>query len=116
MRIAWLVRLLMVDAVRRDPENRAAFQSQSSADGEEVLEGLRNVIRTMRMQPVIAQADPEANRHPVNGHGDKHDLPTEHEERGDCAYVKQSKNNSADPIRPVVPMQCDNLVTHGCSL
>ena len=38
VRIGVLVGMLMVDAMRGDPEDRPAFERQRAADGEEILE------------------------------------------------------------------------------
>ena len=53
------VRVLMVDAVRRDPEDRAALERERGAPGQEVLDRFRCLVATVRQQPVIAHADPQ---------------------------------------------------------
>ena len=65
VRIAVAVGVLVVDAMRRDPENRPALERQRPADGQEVLEGLRRLVAAMGVQPVVAQADAEADGEPV---------------------------------------------------
>ena len=69
VRIAVVVGVLVVDAVRRHPEDRPALERQRAADRQEVLEGLRRLVAAVRVQPVIAQADAEPDGHPVQRRG-----------------------------------------------
>src|SRR5579864_1822263 len=57
MGVAGMVGLLVVNPMGRDPENGAALQSEGSAEREEVFEGEWDFIRTVGMQPVVAQTD-----------------------------------------------------------
>ena len=59
VRIAFLIRLLMMDAMRRDPEDRSAFERERAADREEVLDELGGLVAAVREQPVIRHADAE---------------------------------------------------------
>jgi hypothetical protein len=48
VRIAFYVSILVMDAVRRHPEKRAAFQRQRGAEGNEIFEpfiGLEAAVR-----------------------------------------------------------------------
>jgi hypothetical protein len=42
----------------------------------------------VRQKPVVRHSDPEAKRHPVENEGNSDRFPTEEEQRGDCARVK----------------------------
>src|SRR6266567_7274540 len=79
MRIARQVRLCVVNAVSAHPKHWASFKSKGAADRKEVLQPERALIRLVRMQAVIAQADAPADRHPVQHHCHKKRLPTKHE-------------------------------------
>src|SRR5271155_2833945 len=71
MRIAFVIRKLMMNAVRRHPEYRPAFKRQRRAPGQKIFHPLRSLVSAMRQQPVIAHPDPEAARYPPQEYGDK---------------------------------------------
>jgi hypothetical protein len=60
MRIAILVGILMMNAMRRHPENRSALQRQRGTDRQKIFDPLRSLIPTMREQAVIRHADAQA--------------------------------------------------------
>ena len=60
MRIAFVIGMLVVNAVRGDPEDRSALKRERAADREEVLDPLRRLVAAVRQQAVIAHADAEA--------------------------------------------------------
>ena len=66
VRIAVLVGVLMMDAVRRDPEDRPAFERERPAQRQEVLDRFRGLEPAVGQQPVIADADAEADHDPVD--------------------------------------------------
>ena len=59
VRIAFLIGLLMMDAMRRDPEDRTALERERAADREKVLNELGRLVAAMRQQPVIRHPDAE---------------------------------------------------------
>jgi len=79
VRIARFVGVLVMDAMRADPGNGAAFERQCSANREEIFERQRYHEGTMSVQAMVAQADPEAGTHPVQYRSLKKNLPTEKE-------------------------------------
>src|SRR5690348_1049333 len=62
--VAFFIRVLVMLAVRGDPENRSAFECQCSASGQEIFDPFWGLIATMREQPVIAHANSKASRNP----------------------------------------------------
>src|ERR1700730_17736257 len=64
MWIAFFVRILMVHAMRGDPENRPAFECQRAAGGQEILNPFRRFESAMREQAMITHADAETSRNP----------------------------------------------------
>src|ERR1035438_9445780 len=60
VRIAVFVRELVMNAMRGYPENRAAFERQGRAPGEEVLHPLGRFVTAMGEQAMVAHADAEA--------------------------------------------------------
>ena len=67
--------ILMVNPVRRHPENRSAFERQGRAPGQEILHPLWRLVSTMGQQPVIAHADSQAARNPPQENGDEKCFP-----------------------------------------
>ena len=59
VRIAFAIRVLVMDAMRRDPEDRPAFERQRAAPREDVLDPLVGLVAPVGQQPVIAHADAE---------------------------------------------------------
>ena len=59
VRIAFAIGVLVVDAVRGDPEDRSAFEREGAAPGQEVLDPLVGLIAAMCQEAVIGHADAE---------------------------------------------------------
>ena len=59
VRIAFSIRMLVVDSMGRDPENWTAFERQRSAPREEVLHWPIGLVSAMGQQAVIPHADAE---------------------------------------------------------
>src|SRR6266478_2665393 len=90
MRIAFLIRMLVMDAMRSDPENRSAFEGQRGTCGQDVLDPFRSLVSAMSKQPVVAHADAQASGNPPQEHRNQESFPGEKEERRDGAHVKQA--------------------------
>ena len=101
MGVALLVRKLMMNAVRRYPENRAALERQRGTPGEEIFHPLRRLISAMRQQPVIAHADAKAAGNPPKKNGYEERLPGKEKERRNGARMKQDHGGSRAPIEAV---------------
>src|SRR6185437_16159153 len=101
MRIAELIRFMMMNPVDGYPENRAAFERQSSADCEEVFEPLWHLVGPVRVQPVIAQADAKTGGHPVQTKRHSETGPTKHEQRGNRADMQDHQDNDGNPVQSV---------------
>jgi hypothetical protein len=98
MRVAVLVGVLVVHAVRRHPEDGAPLERERAAHREEVLECFRCLVAAVRMQPVIPEADTKADGHPVQDEGDEDIGPREEEERGNGAHMEQRHEDGRDPV------------------
>lgn len=96
--IAFLIGIAMVNAMRGDPENGAAFQGQRGADGESVLKPFGDFVSAMSKEPVIAHANSQASGNPPQEQGDEESLPREKEKGGNGADVEQGHEESSDPI------------------
>ena len=64
VRVAFFIRILVMLAVRGDPENRSAFERESCAGGQEIFDPFRRFVAAMGEQPVIAHANSKASRNP----------------------------------------------------
>ncbi len=90
MRIAFLVRILMMDAMRSDPGNGAAFERERPADSQEILHPLGSLVAAVGEQAMIAHADPEAAGNPPHDDGQDQCFPGEEE---DSAKGREMKPN-----------------------
>jgi hypothetical protein len=84
------------------PQERASFQSRNAANREKVLKPLGCRVGAMGEQPVITYPEPQSPRHPVQKDGDEQRMPSEEEERRDCANVKQHQDRSDLPVQPIL--------------
>src|SRR5579863_2520674 len=91
MRVAGLVGVLMMDAVRRHPADGTTLQSQGPADGQQILDPLRRLVAAVRKQSVVTHPDAQALRHPPQKQRKRQRLPTEYEQGSDGADVEQAK-------------------------
>src|SRR5579859_5123377 len=97
MWIAFFISVLMVQPMGRDPGHGAAFKGQCAADAQNILNPLGCFVSAMREQAVVAHADAEASGDPPQEHRERQRLPTEHEERSNCADMEQNHEKSCDP-------------------
>src|SRR5712692_7838888 len=77
MWIAFLIRKLMMNAMRGHPENGSAFEGQCRADRKEVFHPFWRLVSAMSQQPVIAHANAQAPRNPPQEHRKEKSLPGE---------------------------------------
>jgi hypothetical protein len=96
VRIAFHVSILVMDAMRRYPEKRAAFQSQRGAERNEIFEPLIGLETTVRKQPVVSNANAKAAGNPPQKQRDEKGLPGKHEKRCDRAYVECDHEKSGE--------------------
>ena len=97
MRIEVGVGMLMMFAMGRDPEQRAAFECERRADGEEIFDGFRRFIRPVREQPVIGHADAERERNVIRNTENGEPGPCELKERPHRADVEKRHEKSGRP-------------------
>src|SRR5438132_11874631 len=75
MRVAGLVSMRMMDAMRRDPLNRTTFDRQHATGHEEIFNHFRHFVTTMSDKPVKAHADTKTASNPVKNHCADHRPP-----------------------------------------
>ena len=98
VRVAFLVGVLMVDAVGGDPEDGSAFKREGAAHGDEVLDPLGGAVAAVRQQAVIGHADADVDGEEVHDDEGGEVLPGEEEERGDGADVEEAHDDGGDPV------------------
>ena len=97
MRITHLVGVLVMDAVDRRPEDRSTLKRHRATHCEEIFEPSRNLIGPMRMESVVAHADPPAATNPVKHHCDNDGIPRREEQCGDSKDVKNYHHRRRHP-------------------
>ena len=98
VRVAFVVGVLMVDAVGGDPEDGSAFKRHGSAGGDEVFEPAGNAVAAMGEQAVVGHADADVDGEEVRDGEGGEVLPGEAEERGDGADVEEAHDDGGDPV------------------
>ena len=98
VRIAVVIRVLMMDAVRGHPEDRPALERERAAGGEEVLHPLGRLVSAVRQQAVVAHADAPAARDVPEEGGGGDRAPVEVEERGDGTDVVNRHCDDGHPV------------------
>ena len=98
MRVALLIRELMVNAVGSNPEDRPAFKRKRSASGKEIFHPLGSLISAMGQQAMVAHSDSEAAGNPPEKRSKNQILPTEEEQSGDSSDVEHRHKERCDPI------------------
>jgi hypothetical protein len=96
VRIAFNVSILVMDAVRRYPEEWAAFESQRGAEGNEIFKPLIGLESAVREQPVICNANAKAPGNPPQKQRDEKGLPRKHKKRSDRANVECNHKKSGE--------------------
>ncbi len=98
VRVAFMVGVLMVDAVRCHPEDRATLEGECAADRQEVLHPLRGLVAAVGQQAVIRHADPEAAGDKPHDHRGQHRAVIDEEECGDGTDVERRHRGDGDPV------------------
>ena len=99
VRIPLLVRLLVMNAMRGNPENRATFQSHRTTDAEEVIQPFRHLIGAVGMETVISHPDSASDAEPVQARGNSNRFPIPIEkDRNDGKNMKSGKPGSGQPV------------------
>ena len=98
MRVAILVRILMVNTMSRRPEDRAALKRHRGADRKEVLEHSRGFIRPVGVEAVISHPDSPADADPVQENCNRNRLPSGVKESRHGKNVEDHHRDHRDPV------------------
>jgi len=102
MRVAFLVRVLMMNTMRGYPGNGAAFDGQRAAGGEEVFDQLWRFVAAVREQTMVAHADAEAASDPPHDDGENNCLPGDEENGSEGGRVQGQHEEGDAPIDRLV--------------
>jgi hypothetical protein len=100
--IAFLVRELMMNAMRSYPEDRSTFESERGAQRQKILNPLWSFVAAMGEQPVIAHPYTQASGYPPEANCEEESLPGKEEERSNSAHMKGGHKKGCDPVDVVV--------------
>jgi len=98
VRVAFLVGVLMMDAVSGDPEDGTALERETTAHSDEVLDPLGGLVAAMSQQAVIGHADADIDGEEVCDDESGEIFPGEEEESGDSSDVEESHGDGGNPI------------------
>ena len=98
VRVAFVVGVLVMDAMGGDPEDRSALKRHGAAGGEEVFKPLGDAVAAVREQAVVAHANAHVDREEVHDHAGGEVLPGEEEQVGDGADVEGAHEDAGDPV------------------
>src|SRR4030095_10253364 len=103
MWILRLVRVLMMQPMRGDPEDRPTFESQCAADGQEILKRLVGLEAAMGVQPMVPHADAPATGDPVEHDGRDQIGPGESEKCRNGLDMEPDENETRQDVQLAVP-------------
>ncbi len=98
VRVALLVRILVMNAVRGHPENGSAFERERPANGQKILDPFRGFVPAMREQAVVAHADAQTAGNPPKHNCREKRLPAKKEKRSHGSNMKRDHEESRDRI------------------
>ena len=96
--VAFVVGVLMVDAVGGNPEDGAALKGETAAHGDEVLDPLGGPVAAVREQAMVGHADADVDGEEVHDDEDGEVRPGEEEESGDGSDVEEPHDDGGDPV------------------
>ncbi len=98
VRVAFVVGVLMMDAMGGYPEDGSALEGERAAHGDEVLDPLGGLVAAVREQAMIGDADADVDGEEVGDEEGGEVLPGEEEERGDGSDVEEAHEDGGDPV------------------
>src|SRR5580698_2152065 len=96
--IAGSVGDLVVHTMCGDPYQRPSFETQRRTYGKGMFQPFWRLVSAMRQQAVIAHADAEVDGNDMQDNQEEKHMPTEEEQRRDCAHVKDEHESEDGPI------------------
>jgi hypothetical protein len=98
VRVAFVVGVLMMDAMSGDPEDGTALEGEAATHGDEVLDPLGGSVAAVREQAMVGHADADVDGQEVHDEEDGKIRPGEEEEGGDGSDVEGAHGDGRDPV------------------
>ena len=98
VRVAFVVGVLMMDAVGGYPEDGSAFKGEVPQTVTKYSSHLGYAVAAVREQAVVGHADADVDGEEVHDEEDGEVLPGEEEERGDGSDVEEAHDDGGDPV------------------
>ena len=102
VRVALAVRLLVVNAMRGDPEDRPTLERERAADRQEILDPQIGLVGAVREQAVVGHADAEAPGDPPQERRGKHCADVDVEQRDHREDMKGRHRDRSDPVHALL--------------
>ena len=96
--VAFVIGVLMMNAMGGDPEDGSTFEGHGSTGCDEVFQPTGNAVSAMREQAVVGHADADIDGEEVHDGEDGKILPAETEECGDGADMEERHDDGGDPV------------------
>jgi hypothetical protein len=98
VRVAFLVGVLMMDAVGGNPEDWTAFEGKAAAHSDEVLDPPGGLIAAVGKQAMVGHADADVDGEEISDDEGGEIFPGEEEEGGDGSDVEGAHRDGGDPV------------------
>src|SRR6185312_3929623 len=102
MRITLFIRVLMMNAVSRYPENRSALKRQGRTHRQKIFHPFRSLVPPVREQTMIAHSNTQTSGDPPQESCNEQCFPAKEKQRRYCSYVKGSHKKGRDPVDLVI--------------
>ena len=102
MRIADMVAVLVMYAMRGYPEHWATFQRRGGKDRHHIFQPLRDSVAAMRQQAVVTHSDADIDRQHIGHDEDRQGAPAKEEEGGNRSSMKDGQKDGGCPGHAVV--------------
>ena len=97
-----LIRILVMDAVRRHPENRTAFKRSGGANRQEILHPFGRLVAAVRQQAMVPHANAQAAGHPAQKHRHRERFPSKEEQSYHGSYMEKEHEDGGYPVNFVI--------------
>ena len=96
--VAFLIGVLMMDAVSGDPEDGTTLKGEASTHADKVLDPLWGLVAAVGEQAMVGHADADVDGEKVHNGEDGQVLPGEEEESGYGTHVEEAHEDCCDPV------------------
>lgn len=98
VRVALVVRVLVMDAMRSHPEDRATLKGHRPAGGDEIFDPLGSSVAAMGKEAMIGHADAYVDREEIHNSGYGEVCPGKEEESSDSPNVEERHGDGGYPV------------------